>query len=529
MTLLEEITERLSAMTPEALAAIAKQTNDALGRRKWYPTPGPQQRAYDSPADLLLYGGQAGGGKSGLLVGLALCEHKRSLLMRRQYTDLSALTDDLLRKYGSRDGFNGSPPARLRTDDGRLIEFGAAKLPGDEEHWKGQAHDFIGIDEASQFLESQVRFLMGWLRSDDPGQRCRAVLATNPPENPADGQWLLTMFAPWLDPSYPNPAKPGELRWVVSDEGGNDKWVDGPEMVMVGDKMVKPLSRTFMPAALSDNPFLATSGYESRLDALPEPLRSAVRDGNWLISHKDHEWQLYPTNWLLQAQQRWKPTPPAHAPMCAMGVDVAQGGAANTVLACRYDTWFAPLVVIPGRETPLGSDVAAAVIKHRRHSAAIAIDVGGGYGNGAFEHLKMNGLPVYGFNGSRQSRMRTKDRLLGFVNDRAAAGWKLREALDPDQEGGSPIALPPDKDLFAELAAQRYEPTPRGIKLPEKAEVAKLIGRSPDRSDAVMMAWFAGPTYVTHGQAWREALRSGRKDRVSRGHEAQKSFLARRH
>jgi hypothetical protein len=39
------------------------------------------------------------------------------------------------------------------------------------------------------------------------------------------------MFAPWLDDRYPYPAKPGELRWVVSDENGKDRWVDGPAVV----------------------------------------------------------------------------------------------------------------------------------------------------------------------------------------------------------------------------------------------------------------------------------------------------------
>jgi hypothetical protein len=39
------------------------------------------------------------------------------------------------------------------------------------------------------------------------------------------------MFAPWLDPNYHNPAKPGELRWVVSDEEGKDEWVNGPDDV----------------------------------------------------------------------------------------------------------------------------------------------------------------------------------------------------------------------------------------------------------------------------------------------------------
>jgi hypothetical protein len=85
---------------------------------KWVPNPGPQTDAYFCPADVLLYGGQGGGGKSDLGLGLAFTAHHRSLIMRRKYANLSALTERAIKINGSRDGFNGSPPPLLRTDDG---------------------------------------------------------------------------------------------------------------------------------------------------------------------------------------------------------------------------------------------------------------------------------------------------------------------------------------------------------------------------------------------------------------------------
>ena len=178
------------------LRALVKQAG--LDTQKFVPSPGPQTEAWFCPADVMLYGGSGGGGKTSLLVGLALCEHKRSLLMRRQYTDLGAMIEDAIRFNGSRMGFNGSPPPKLRTDDGRLIEFGAAAKPGDEHHWQGQPHDLLGIDEAAQWLEAQVRYLMGWVRTTEPGQRTRVILASNPPLT-ADGDWMISMFRPWLD------------------------------------------------------------------------------------------------------------------------------------------------------------------------------------------------------------------------------------------------------------------------------------------------------------------------------------------
>jgi hypothetical protein len=59
----------------------------------WLPNPGPQTAAYDSAADILLYGGAAGGGKTDLLIGLALTQHQRSVIFRRHYVDLRGVEE----------------------------------------------------------------------------------------------------------------------------------------------------------------------------------------------------------------------------------------------------------------------------------------------------------------------------------------------------------------------------------------------------------------------------------------------------
>jgi hypothetical protein len=357
MTFLDEVVAKLTAMPEQERSAFVEEIERATKGMRWIPNAGPQTEAYYCEADVLLFGGMGGGGKTGMLIGLALTAHRRSLIMRRQYTDLGAIIEDLLRFHGSRVGFNGSPPPSLKTSDGRLIELGAAARPGDEEHWQGQPHDFLGVDEATQFSEGQIRYLMGWVRSSDANQRTRVVLASNPPLA-AEGLWVVEMFAPWLDDTFPNPAKPGELRWVVTDEAGKDRWVEGPEPVMVGDKLVTPLSRSFIPASVSDNPFLSSSGYKAQLDALPEPLRSAIRDGKFTSMLRDSANQVIPTAWIRAAIGRWTQKPPEGIPMCAIGVDVAAGGEDETVLAIRHDGWYAPFVAVPGKQTPLGSDCA---------------------------------------------------------------------------------------------------------------------------------------------------------------------------
>lgn len=503
---LDEVLRRLGSLPADRQKEIADAVAAATAGAKFVPTVGPQLDAWTSPADVLLYGGAAGGGKTALLSGLALDQHRVSLLMRRQYTDLQGaggIIDETLKLYGSRRGFNGGDPPTLRTEDGRVVTFGAVATTDKLSTWQGRARDFLGVDEAAQFLEVMIRTLMGWVRSTAPGQRKRTVLASNPPLN-SDGDWIVGMFRPWLDITHPRPARAGELRWFVTAPDGTDVEVEGPEPVdMGGERPSLPQSRTFIPAKLADNPFLVGTGYEATLDSLPEPIRSAARDGNFMALRTDAANQVIPTQWVREAMARWRPEPPSHAPMSSLGVDVAQGGGDRTALAPRYDAWFAPVETTPGEQTPTGPDVAGLVISRRRNACAVVVDMGGGYGGSVRDHLRSNGVEVTRYNGASATSRRTQDGGLEFVNVRAAALWKLREALDPGQPQGSPLALPDDPELLQELTAATFEVTPRGIKVESKADIAKRIGRSPDKSDAVVMSWWGGPKLATHGDQWR--------------------------
>lgn len=517
---LQEILAKLTNLTESERRVVIDEALSVTQGMQWIPSPGPQTEAYFSRADILLYGGQPGGGKTALLLGLAFTQHQRSLILRRQYTDLGAITEEAIKTNGSRKGFNGSPPPSLRVNDRQFIEFGAAAKIGDEQHWQGNPHDFIGFDEGTQFAESQVRFLMGWLRSTDIKQRTRVVIATNPPLS-SEGAWVVSMFAPWLDPRHPNPAKPGELRWYVTDVYGQDLEVEGPEEIEMGGKMVKPLSRTFIPASVMDNPYLAGTDYQAKLDAMPEPYRSILM-GNFRNTFRDDDNQCIPVDWVKQAQARWvkHPNPPLGVPMCSMGVDPAQGGNDDTVIAPRYDAWFAELITRPGRETPMGKDVAGLILSHRRDGALVILDMGGGYGGATYEHLDANEIPVRGYKGATAVETRTRDRQLKFVNKRSESYWRFREALDPSQEGGSKIMLPDDPKLTADLTAPHFEVTNRGIKLESKEDVCARLGRSTDRGDAVVMAWSEGPKYMTDGGAWierRETLMGKRNPQVISG------------
>jgi hypothetical protein len=385
----------------------------------------------------------------------------------------------------------------------------AAEYETDRERFKGDPHDLIYFDEGSDFLYSQFRFIIGWNRSVDPAQRCRVVVGSNPPVDP-EGFWVIRHWAPWLDEMHPRPAKAGELRWFTTSASGEDVEVDGPGPHLIGGESVRARSRSVIRGVMADNPFLAATNYDANLAGLPEELRRAYRDGIFSTSFRDDEFQVVPSAWIQEAQRRWSATPPGQ-PMTAIGLDVAHGGADWTVLAARHGAWYAPLVRRPGKECRDGGDVAALVVRERKNNCAIVVDVGGGYGGSVQMRLKDQGLPSVGFNGASRSIARTRDGQLGFVNKRAEAWWKFREELDPDQEFGSVIALPPDASIKADLAAPRWKLAAGGIQIEAKEDIKRRLGRSPDDGDAIVMAMSPG------SKAAADHLRRSRQhDRPSR-------------
>jgi hypothetical protein len=120
------------------------------------------------------------------------------------------------------------------------------------------------------------------------------------------------------------------------------------------------------------------------------------------------------------------------------------------------------------------------------------VDVGGGYGGAVTLRLRDNGVSHIGFNGANAAIGKTIDRQLGFANKRAEAWWRFREALDPEQQGGSAICLPPDPELRADLAAPGYKVGARGIVIESKEELRRRLGRSPGKGDAVVMCLSEG-------------------------------------
>jgi hypothetical protein len=511
--LLDDILLRFNSLPVETQRQIERDAIAATKGRYMIPNPGPQTQALFCEADELFYGGSAGGGKTALLCGAAVDMHDKSILFRREYPQIKGLEDEVYRLVGTRTGYNSQDKV-WRLPNGNVLEFGAVQHETDVEKYQGRPHSLKGFDEITHFSESQYRFLIGWARSTKPGQRVRVIATGNPPTT-AEGFWVVKYWAPWLDKTHPNPAQPGELRWFTTIEG-KDIECDGPDEVEVSGKMVKPRSRTFIPARLEDNPDLMATGYASVLEAMPEELRIRMRDGRFDADVKDNSFQVIPTEWIRAAQARWTEKPPAGVGMSVLSHDVALGGGDANAYARRHGYWYDNVISekLKGMIDPI--DLAGRDLSLMRDGCPIVIDMGGGYGSGVYSHLKNNvqGLTLFGHNGASESKRRSRDGKLKFRNKRAEVWWLFREALEPGL--GEPVCLPPDPEVLADLAAPTWKLGPQGIQIEEKALIKLRIGRSPDKGDAIVNAWGYGETAVSarirvhnHGNGRRPVVNLG--------------------
>ena len=478
----------LALLTPDELKELdTLLTSDTS---IWRPLPGPQTQAYNSDADIIGYGGAAGGGKTDLACGKSLTAHRKVGIFRLNGTELTGVIDRFTELLGGRQGYNGQNNIwRTKRNDGHdvQIEFGSFPNLGDEKKYQGRPHDFLVFDEAANMRESQVRFLMGWLRTTVPGQRCQALMTFNPPTT-AEGRWIIQYFGPWLDRKHPNPALPGELRWFATVDG-KDKEVESGTPFEHNGETIKPLSRTFIPSRISDNPYLMGTGYMATLQSLPEPLRSQMLNGDFSAGMEDDPWQVCPTAWVELAMERWK-KPDKLKPMDSLGVDVARGGKDSTIIARRHGMWFDEPLAYPGAATPDGPTTAGLVMAAARDRAPIHIDVIG-VGSAPYDFLNEAQQQVLGVNVAESATGLDKSGRLRFKNQRSELWWRMREALDPANNTG--ICLPPDSRLLADLCAPTWKLVGSTIAVASREEIMERIGRSPDFGSAYILGLMDTP------------------------------------
>ncbi len=112
----------------------------------------------------------------------------------------------------------------------------------------------------------------------------------------------------------------------------------------------------------------------------------------------------------------------------------------------------------------------------------VVVDVVG-LGAAIVDRLRELGYDVIEFNGgSSPTSFSDRDK---FLNLRAEAFWNLRSLLEDEM-----IAIPRDDKLWDELTSITWRPNSAGrIQIEAKDGFRNRIGRSPDRADAVVMAF----------------------------------------
>lgn len=265
---------------------------ESLEHAQVRPQEGPQERALACSADILIFGGQAGGGKTFALLLEALRHSNNryftSVIFRRTYPQIAhpgGLWDTSIELYGNIPGavpLEGPPP-RWGFRGGYKLTFSHLQHAQDRLHWKGAQVGLLGFDQLEEFTSGQFWYLLSRNRSTT-GIRPYVRATCNPiPEDDEVGGWLHDLVTWWIDQDsgLPIPERDGVIRWFnrIDDDL---IWADRPQ------DLPKPefgKSLTFIRSRLEDNPALIAKdpGYEANLEALPLVDRERLREGNWKV------------------------------------------------------------------------------------------------------------------------------------------------------------------------------------------------------------------------------------------------------
>ncbi len=258
---------------------------DRLGLR---PQPGPQTDFLGSRADITIYGGAAGGGKSfALLLAPLQWSHVPgfgAVIFRRTTTQVRAeggLWDESQEMYSHLNGTPREQQLEWRFASGAAVSFAHMEWERNRYDWQGSQICLIGFDELTHFSRTQFFYMLSRNRSTC-GVKPRIMATTNPDAD----SWVAEFIAWWIDQEtgYPIPERAGVLRWFVQF-GDELVWADSAEDLKARYPDAVPTSVTFIPAKLDDNPALTSKdpGYRARLMALDRVERERLLSGNWKI------------------------------------------------------------------------------------------------------------------------------------------------------------------------------------------------------------------------------------------------------
>lgn len=253
------------------------------------PQAGPQEAFLRSAADITIYGGSAGSGKSfGLL--LEPLYHVgnpafRAILFRRTVPQLKlpgGLWDVASEVYGTLGATPNQSAMEFRFPSGANVKLAGMEYPADRFTYQGAQIPLIEFDELVQFEASQFWYLLSRCRSMS-GVRGYIKAGCNPDPD----SWVRQFLDWWIDNDTGLPIKQrsGVLRWFVR-VGDELHWdADPMELRWEFGQDTVPKSVTFVPAHVTDNKILLEKdpAYLGNLKALPRIDRERLLGGNWNV------------------------------------------------------------------------------------------------------------------------------------------------------------------------------------------------------------------------------------------------------
>ena len=192
------------------------------------PQPGPQEAFLSSPADVCIYGGAAGGGKTyGMLLDALHYVNVQgfgAVFFRKNHNQIlseGGLWDNSLDLYTELP--NAVPVLGLyqwkfTNPKGRIVSkvsFKHIERDLDLGKWQGSQICGLYFDELTHFSEKTFFYMFSRNRS-----LCGVRPYTRASCNPDADSWVAKFIEWWIDPEtgYPIPERSGKIRWFIRIE-----------------------------------------------------------------------------------------------------------------------------------------------------------------------------------------------------------------------------------------------------------------------------------------------------------------------
>ena len=257
------------------------------------PQPGPQTAFMCSPADIVIFGGAAGGGKSYALLMEGL-RHKdiagfSGVVFRKNYTQITAsggLWDAASKLYSQVQGAKPKKTPKLHwlfTPSNARMHFAHLEREEDLMSWQGTEICYLAFDELTHFSRHQFLYMLSRNRST-----CGIRPYVRATCNPDSDSWVAEFISWWInqDTGYPIYERSGVIRYmcVVND---TIYWGSNPHELAQehGVNVEECKSVTFIASKLTDNKVLMAKdpSYMANLKALAEIDKERLLYGNWKI------------------------------------------------------------------------------------------------------------------------------------------------------------------------------------------------------------------------------------------------------